>query len=1025
MIRRLIKYAAILAAFILLLAAAGLSYLYFRITGAVYGHAPETASVVRYAELGPDVDAAPPVVEQYDFDPARFADPGGKFGPMTRWWWPGADVGRTELEREIALFAETGFAGVEIQPFTMGLNPDADAADRGRVMSWDSDAYYEKLRGVLVAAAEKGLIVDLNGGSGWPTGGPQIALEDNFLTLLFNETEVSGGREVRLDLEPPEPPLTAYLSLALAGLFGGEARGVYFPQAAKLVAVSAAKMVRDERSPWVWNTSDQVALDPASAVDLSAKASDRVLTWQAPEGDWRIVSFWSMPDGEAPSLIAKSPAGFVVDHFSPDKVRANYDYLFGSRTGLPAFYGKPLRAIFNDSYEFKADRHFTSDFFEEFQKRRGYDIRPWLPAVMEPGYNHMLAHLMAPPSRPDFVFSDQDRRLRYDYDRTLSDLLISGFLDTSADWMSRRGLQHRTQPYGMAMDVIAAAGHADIPETEQLYWGGSEAFLKSVASGAWLYNRPIVSSESVVYMNREYMSTPQKIKISVDKALTSGVNQIIYHGTAYRYLTKDFGEFGWYPWSSPFAAFLGFSTDLRESNPFWKFVPQLNRYIARSQYALRSGRPSVDVLLYYPFLGFLINEEELNPEELLPRGEFVGVEPPLQPQSMPWMPKLNEKGKSPTQQWLAQVWETINKLEELGVAWAWVNDESLQQAEYARGRWRIRGGDYQALILPYVPFIRVETVAHLRELAEQGAAIAIVGDPPGRQPSFRDYQAQDRAVVAHFSRIASLDNVAQLPAADSLAVWSMPLARPIRYHEPYRHLRQIHRSMSNGDRVAFIRSKANDWTEIELDLDSGMRSLTWLNPDDGSMRDSGDGSYRLPPYGSVIAYASARARPPGVSSRQVGDPEPDEAAVALDDWKLEAGEFKLDHASLGDWRDQSELRFAGEAVYRTQIELSALDPRSGYVLDLGNVSATAEVTVNGTPIGAAIYAPYALDITDALQQGSNALEVRVTAPAINRLLGKAARGDPGYGQFKGKESSAMPAGLFGPVRLRKIVTARP
>ena len=943
MFRKLLKLAGLLVLIVLALVVAGVTYLYFSTTRAVHGKAPETPSVLRYAEDPPAAAVALIEAAPFDFNPAQFAQPSREFGPMTRWWWPGADVDQVEIDRELEKFAANGFAGVEIQPFTMGLNPEAEAAERARVMSWDTEAFYETLRKTLESAASRELIVDLNNGSGWPTGGPHIALEDNFRTLLFRETTVSGGQEVSWELEPPDPPLSAYVSLAMLGTLGGDGNGVHFPEAAELVAITAVRIVRDERSRWPWSVSDQVVLDPASAVDITASANGDTLTWTAPEGEWRLISFWSLPDGEQPAVLAKTPRGFVVDHFDAAKVRANYDYLFGGRTGLAPYFGKPLRAVFNDSYEFKAERHFTSSFFEEFERRRGYDIRPWLPAVVKPGYNHLLGHIAYAHSKPDFVFSDEDSRLRYDYDLTLSELLIAGFLETSADWMSRRGLQHRTQAYGMPMDVIAASGAAHIPETEQLFWGGSEAFLKGVASGAWLYNRPVVTAEAVVYMSRAYTSTPQKIKLSVDKAFTSGVNQIIYHGTAYRYQTADFGEIGWYPWSSPYVPFLGFSTDLRESNPFWKFVPQLNEYIARAQYALRSGRPSVDVLLYYPFLGFLMNEEELNPEELLPRGEFVGVESSPAPMRLPFAASRAEREKSPTQAWLAQVWEITNTLEELGITWGWVNDESLQQAAFENGAWRIRGNEFQALVLAHIPFMQVETAESIRSLADAGAAVAIVGEAPNRQPSFRDYEARDRAVAQAFH-----DGIKGLRLADArgLQVWSDALSRPIRYAAPYRHLRQIRRVMSDGGRIAFLRSQAKEWTEIRVELDPGMRSAVWMNPEDGSIRTITDATYALPPYGSVIVYTTPTATRLEISSAPKLGAQGTVVAV-LEGWSLRAHDVERPNAKLGDWRDDAELRYAGEGAYSTRFELPEIHPASRYVLDLGTVSATAEVRVNG------------------------------------------------------------------------------
>jgi hypothetical protein len=39
---------------------------------------------------------------------------------------------------------------------------------------------------------------------------------------------------------------------------------------------------------------------------------------------------------------------------------------------------------------------------------------------------------------------------------------------------------------------------------------GSEANLKVMTSGALLYNRPVVTAESVVFAGRAYTTTPQK-----------------------------------------------------------------------------------------------------------------------------------------------------------------------------------------------------------------------------------------------------------------------------------------------------------------------------------------------------------------------------------------------------------------------------------------------------------------------------------------------------------------------------------
>ena len=41
---------------------------------------------------------------------------------------------------------------------------------------------------------------------------------------------------------------------------------------------------------------------------------------------------------------------------------------------------------------------------------------------------------------------------------------------------------------------------------------------------------PLTSCESMVWRGRDYLTTPQKIKVSADKLFTSGINHIFYHG---------------------------------------------------------------------------------------------------------------------------------------------------------------------------------------------------------------------------------------------------------------------------------------------------------------------------------------------------------------------------------------------------------------------------------------------------------------------------------------------------------------
>jgi hypothetical protein len=134
-------------------------------------------------------------------------------------------------------------------------------------------------------------------------------------------------------------------------------------------------------------------------------------------------------------------------------------------------------------------------------------------------------------------------------------------------------------------------------------------------------------------------------------------------------------------------------------------------------------------------------------------------------------------------------------------------------------------------------------------------------------------------------------------------------------------------------------------------------------------------------------------------------------AIPLDgDWSLT---LERDGAEpvvrpLGSWTDL-EPRFSGSATYTTDITLTRedLDGRRLH-LDLGEVREVARVTVGGTALPPALWAPYTVDVTDHLRPGVNTIAVRVANTLANE---------------RGK---ALPSGLLGPVALRPLrpVTVR-
>lgn len=944
---------------------------------------------------------------RYEFDAGSFKAPLLEYGPYTRWWWPGNDVTKEELKREVNIFAENGFAGVEIQPFTRGLNPNAEKKESERVNSWDTPGFYDNLRTVLEQAKFKGLTVDLNGGSGWPSGGPHISQKDNILNLGFSAINIAGGEKVLINV-----PLASmkHRPVAMGGIEIKYAK--IDTSLAMLQAVVAARIIRED-------PDEPVQLDPNSTIDISEKVSNNKIAWEAPAGNWKIIAFWAYPAGEIPVLIAKKDPGLVADHLDSSKVVANYEYLFGKRTGLELYYGNPLRAIFNDSYEFKVDRHYSRDFRSVFIQNRGYDITPWLPANMQPGYNNHAESAYYPNQKPSFYFSDEDWRLQYDYDITLSDVLQTQFFNSTRNWFESRGMLHRTQPYGLHMDVIAASGNASIPETEQLYSEGSEGFLKLISSGAHLYNRPITSAESFVYRYRGEMTTPQKIKISIDKAIAGGVNQIIYHGTSYKYLTDDFSKAGWHAWDSPFTPNITYSSNITEADNFWEDINEINQYIRRAQYAVRAGKPKSDVLIYFPFLGVESRELMSNPEELLPLGYFKGVEP----ESV--IPAFGAPARAPSEstKWYHKIWSIINTLEASGITWEFVNDVSIRDAQLNKDLIDIRGNKYQALILPYVPYIQKASAQHINELSKKGLKLLVVGKVPDKQPGFLNYEENDHKTMQLLEEAVKQKSSNQIDDATDLSAWTNQISQIVKFKGRYGFIRQLQREMSDSSRLQFIWNKSDTWQPISLTANEKYKYKYWLNAEQGTIQkaEGEEISYLLPPYSTVILYVTGNKLSESLLSNPASTGYNGKQVAIIDKWDIKAGSASVRNSTLFDWRTKKEFMFkADDGIYEASFKMGSKSIQSKYFIDLGTVYFTAEVSVNGKQAGKRIFAPYELDITSFVKEGENQIVIKVTPTQRNYSIGEALKGNPKYAQFKNLENTLMPAGLLGPVMLKVV-----
>lgn len=453
-----------------------------------------------------------------------FAVPPADCRIMMRWWWFGPAVTKTELERELRAMKESGIGGVELQPvYPMALD---DPAIGFHNFPYLSDEFLDDVRFAADKAKELGLRFDVTLGSGWPYGGPHIPVTQAAGKLRVVYAAIPAGTD----------------SVAVPALATGE----------KLLA----GFVNDgEKQTADWK---MLGLDAVheGRISLTSETTEQVVIW-----------FISSRTG----MMVKRPAigaeGFVLDHFDQSAVE-NHLHAVGDRL-LSAFGNNPPYAVFSDSLEVY-DSDWTGDLLEEFKKRRGYDLTPYLPALTQD-------------------VGPETAEIRHDWGETLTELINERYLSYVREWAQKHGTRFRSQTYGVPAVSLSSNRFVNLPEGEGDSWQGFSP-TRWASSAGHLYEDKVISAETWTWLHSPaFRATPFDMKADADRFFLEGINQIVGHG--WPYSPSGIPEPGW----SFYAA-----GALNDHNPWWPAMPELTAYLQRVSYILRQGEPTKDVAVLLP-----------------------------------------------------------------------------------------------------------------------------------------------------------------------------------------------------------------------------------------------------------------------------------------------------------------------------------------------------------------------------------------------------------------------------------------
>ena len=444
---------------------------------------------------------------------------------MMRWWWFGPSATKEEITSELQHMKAAGIGGVELQAtYPMAVDDPAHGFRNYRFLSPE---FLDMVGFASRTAQDLGLRVDLTIGSGWPYGGPYIPTNLAATRLRMDSREIAPGRT----------------SVARPVPYEGE----------HLVAAFIAR-----------GSLGETAADSFRELDLFG---DGPITLPKDDGPRTLVFFISSPTGQVVKRAALGAEGYVLDHYNQQAIETHLREAGDKLLGAAA--PGSIHSIFCDSLEvFEAN--WTGDLLSEFQKRRGYDLRPLLPLL-------------------EFDNGERSTTVRRDYGRTLTEIFEDRFLVPMHDWAAKNRVLFRMQDYGMPPASISSYRHVDLPEGEGFPWRKLTS-SRWAASAAHLFGKPVVSSETWTWIHSPaFRATPLDLKAEADLHFLMGINQLVGHG--WPYSAPQAGAPGWTFYAAG---------ALNDKNPWWPVMPDLSRYLQRISYVLRQGTPVVDVALYAP-----------------------------------------------------------------------------------------------------------------------------------------------------------------------------------------------------------------------------------------------------------------------------------------------------------------------------------------------------------------------------------------------------------------------------------------
>lgn len=490
-------------------------------------------------------------------DPEQaFLNPPETAKPGVLWMWMGCNLSREGITRDLEALKEAGYNRTTMFSLADVTTPWAGEINNSptpEIISW-TEPWWKLVRHAALESKRLGMDFGMfNGPSYESSGGPWITPELSMQEVCFSQTPVSGPGKVALNLPQPVVDPRAVQQFPVFNPNTGHVekpeipeRKTYYRDVAVLALPASGVVAKDQ------------------VIDLTGKKE-----WNAPAGNWIVYCFGHTTMGTLIQPAQWKATGFECDKMSVEAVTFHMNHVIGEiKKHLGDLIGTSFTHVHFDSYE-AGTPGWTPKMREEFSKRRGYDLTPFLATFAG-----------------RVIGGDAETgKFRGDFNDTILDLYRDAYFTTVRQLLHAAKLEFLCEPYGGPWRQDEIMPKVDRVMTE--FWTGGGKYtpyeVDPTIAALRKSGQNIIEAEAFTGApgDSQWTETPDWAKTIGDAAYCAGINRFILH------------RFAQQPWDDrylPGATMGQWGTHFDRTQTWWKPGKALVHYWQRCQALLQWGR---------------------------------------------------------------------------------------------------------------------------------------------------------------------------------------------------------------------------------------------------------------------------------------------------------------------------------------------------------------------------------------------------------------------------------------------------